>query len=66
MSLVQALKVGTGFVNKRTSGDHPNYSIVKIDLNTKKSPGDLRRLTVNQDSSEKPSANAGVKNSQNR
>ena len=28
------------------SGDHPNYSIVKIGQNTKKSPGDLRRLVT--------------------
>ena len=27
-----------GLGNKRTSGDHPNYSIVKIGLNIKKSP----------------------------
>ena len=45
------------------SGDHPNYSIVEIDQNTKKSPGDLRRLAVTY-SRGKPSANAGVKNSQ--
>ena len=32
--------------NKRTSIYHPNYSITKIDQNTKKSPGDLRRLAV--------------------
>ena len=32
--------------NKRTSGDHRNNSIVKIGQNTKKSPGDLRRLAV--------------------
>ena len=37
-----------GLGNKRTSGDHPNYSIVEIGQNTKKSPGDLRRLTVAQ------------------
>ena len=29
-------------------GDHPNYSIVEIGQNSKKSPGDLRRLTVTQ------------------
>ena len=28
--------------NKRTSEDHPNYSIVEISQNTKKSPRDLR------------------------
>ena len=27
--------------NKRTSGDHPNYKIIEIGQNTKKSPGDL-------------------------
>ena len=31
-----------GLGNKRTSGDHPNYSIVAINQNTEKSPGDLR------------------------
>ena len=40
---------GTGGIrNNRTSGDHPNYSIVEIGQNTKKSPGDLRRLVVTQ------------------
>ena len=33
-----------GLGNKRTSGDHPNYSIVMIGLNTEKSPGDLLSL----------------------
>ena len=33
---------------KRTSADYPNYSIVEIDQNSKKSPGDLRRLNVTQ------------------
>ena len=37
-------------------------SISKIGQNTEKSPGDLRNLLSN--SCEKPSANAGVKNSQ--
>ena len=37
-----------GLGNKSTSGDHPNYSIVEIGQNTKKSPG-------------KPSTNHGVK-----
>ena len=32
------------------SGDHPNYSIVEIGQNTRKSPGDLRRLAVTQTS----------------
>ena len=37
-------KVGT----RRTNRDHPNYNIIKIELNTKKSPGDLRKIVVNQ------------------
>ena len=60
-------KIGTrigGLGNKRTSGNHPNYSITEIDQNIKKSPGDLGRFGVTQDSNEKPPANAGVKNSQ--
>ena len=31
---------GTGGPINRKSGDHPQYSIVKIDQNTEKSPGD--------------------------
>ena len=38
--------------NKKTSGDHPNYNIIKIGQNTEESP----------DYSKKPSVNAGVKN----
>ena len=34
--------------NKRTSRDYPNYNIIKIDQNIKKSSGDLRRLAVTQ------------------
>ena len=34
--------------NWRVSGDHSNYSIVKIVQNTEKSPGNLRRLAVTQ------------------
>ena len=37
-----------GLENKRTRGDHPKYSIVKIGKNTEKSPGDLRILAVIQ------------------
>ena len=40
---------GTGGLgNKRTSGNHPAYSIIKIGQNTKKSSGDLRRLAITQ------------------
>ena len=30
------------------SGNHPNYSIIKIDQNTENSPGDVGRLAVSQ------------------
>ena len=50
--------------NYRTSGDYPNYSITEIGQNTEKSPGDLRRFAVTQDSNGKLLANAGVKNFQ--
>ena len=35
-----------GLGNKRTSGDHLNYSIIKIGQNTEKCPGGLMRLAV--------------------
>ena len=35
-----------GVENKRTSGDHPNYSIIKIGQNNKESPWDLRILAI--------------------
>ena len=45
--ITNGLVKGTeGFENKRTNGDHPNYSIGEIDQNTKKSPGNLRRFAV--------------------
>ena len=34
--------------NQRTNGDYPDYSIIQIGQNTKKSPGDLRRVAVTQ------------------
>ena len=45
------LKIGKGIgglINKRMNGDYLNYSIIKIGQNTKKNPGDLRRLAVTQ------------------
>ena len=36
------------FGSWRTSGDHPNNSIVENDQNTVKSPGDLSRLAATQ------------------
>ena len=45
----QRFCTGTGRLGKkRTSEDHPNYSIVDIGQNSKKSPLDLRRLAVTQ------------------
>ena len=35
-----------GLENKRTSGDHLNYCIIEIGQNTKKRPGNSRRLAV--------------------
>ena len=46
-------------------GDHPNNSIIENGQNTKKSPGDLRRLAVTQTPVKKTSANADVKSSNN-
>ena len=58
------LKGLEGLGSWRKSGDHPNYSIIDNGQNTETSPGDLRRLAVTQNSSERPSVNADVKNSQ--
>ena len=52
-SLKDPQKIGNGtekFINHRTSGDHPDYNIFKIDQNTEKSPGDLMRLVAPQSS----------------
>ena len=42
--LLQSLDTRTGGLgNKMTSGDHPNYCIIKIDQNdTEESPGNLK------------------------
>ena len=37
-----------GFGSWRPSGDHPNHSTIEDGQNTKKSPGDLRRLALTQ------------------
>ena len=42
-----------GLLDLEISWDHPNYSIVEISQNTKKSPGDLKRLVVTQTPAEK-------------
>ena len=40
---------GTGGIGSwRTSGDHPNDSIIENGQNTEERPGDLRRLSVTQ------------------
>ena len=57
-------RTGTGLGNKRTRGDLPNYSFIEISQNTKESPGDLKKTCCHSKTSEKPSAKAGVKNSQ--
>ena len=44
LMVIQIVRIGKGigrFGNKRPSGDHPDYSIIKIDQNTEKSPGDM-------------------------
>ena len=58
----QRNSTGTGRIeNKNTSGDHPSDSTIKIGQITEKS---LEETCCHTKSSEKPSANAGVKNSQ--
>ena len=45
----QVIGTGTGGLgNKKTSVDHPDYSIVEISQNTKESTGDLRKLAITQ------------------
>ena len=44
-------KISTGtetLRNKRKSGDHPDYRIIKIGQNTEMNPGNLGRLAVTQ------------------
>ena len=44
-------RIGTGtggLGNERMSRDHPIYNIIKIDQNTEKDSGDLKRLAVTQ------------------
>ena len=45
----QRISTGTWRLgSNRTSGDHPNNSIIKIRQNTEKSPGDTRKFAVTQ------------------
>ena len=46
------------------SGNHPNDSIVKIGQNTEKISGGLEETCCHSNSSERPSADTGVKNFQ--
>ena len=53
---------GTGKIwNKRTSRDHPDYNINKIDQNTKQGSWRLEETCCLSNFCEKPIANAGVK-----
>ena len=48
-TVTKGLLKGTGGLGRWwMSGDHPNDSIFENGQNTKKSPGDLRRLAVTQ------------------
>ena len=47
--------------NRRTSKEHSNYSIVRLNQNTEKGSGDLRRLAIKQDISKNPLASACLK-----
>ena len=43
------ISIGTGRLgSKRTCGNHPGCSIIDIDQNTEKRPGDMRILAVTQ------------------
>ena len=45
----QRIGSGTrGLENIKTSGDHPDYYIIKISQNTEKYPGEMRKLAVRQ------------------
>ena len=50
-----------GLEDLEIRGDHENYWIIEIGRNTERSPRDLRRFAVIQNSSERPSADADVK-----
>ena len=48
-TVTKGLLKGTGGLGSwRTSGNNPNDSIIENGQNTKKSPGDLRRLAFTQ------------------
>ena len=47
-TVTKGLMQGLGDLERRTTGNHPNDNIIKINQNTEKSPGDLPRLAVIQ------------------
>ena len=48
-TVTKGLVKGTwGLGNKRTSGNDPNYSFIKIGQNTEKCPEEMSRLVVTQ------------------
>ena len=62
--IVIIIRIGTrtgGLGNLRMGGNCQNYSIVEIGQNTEESHGDLKRTCCHSNSSEKTSANNGVK-----
>ena len=54
-----------GVGNQRTGGDHPNYKFVEVSQNTEKS-WRPKGTCCYSDSSERPSASAGVENSKDK
>ena len=47
--VTKGIGTGTGGLgNKKISGDYPNDSSVEISQNTKKCPGDFRRLAITE------------------
>ena len=65
--VLRVLAVSGGHGNKKTSEDYPNNSLVEIGQNTKKSPGDLRKLAetwCHPESNGNSSADTSVRNSQ--
>ena len=59
---LRIIKGTRGLGSWRTSGGHPNYSIIETGQNTEKSPGDLRTLAVTQTPVKKPSADVKSSN----
>ena len=46
-ALGSVIKGTRGRGNKSTRGNHPDYSVIKIDQNTEKSPGDSEETFYN-------------------